>query len=71
MSGIVWGRTAERSTWAAEARGAVLAVTRSLAGGWLATVTWNPRSARPGTVSHRLPTRLAAQRWAEQQAGAR
>ena len=61
-----WARTSDRSTWRAYKGGLVLTVSRLAGGGWQAVV-------ESGNVTERspapLPTRLAAQRWAESRAG--
>ena len=62
-----WARTSDRSTWRAYKGGLVLTVTRVADGsGWTATVE------SPNTTEHSpapLPTRLAAQQWADSHAG--
>ncbi len=62
-----WRQTFERSTWRACRGGLVLTASRAADGsGWLATVespNVSERSPAP------LPTRLAAQRWADSRAG--
>ncbi len=62
-----WARTSDRSVWHAYRNGLVLTVTRVADGsGWQATVespNVTERSPAP------LPTRLAAQRWADSRAG--
>ena len=62
-----WARTSDRSVWRAYKGGLVLTVTRVAGGsGWQATVespNVTERSPAP------LPTRLAAQRWADSRAG--
>ena len=62
-----WARTSDRSVWRAYKGGLVLTVTRVADGsGWTATVespNVTERSPAP------LPTRLAAQAWAESRAG--
>ena len=64
---VTWERTAERSTWLAEAPGGmILTVTHLAAGGWRAIVC-RPNAERPaaGDRGPVLPRRLAAQQWAE------
>ena len=62
-----WARTSEPSTWRAYKNGFVLTVTRVADGsGWPATVE------SPSVTEHSpapLPTRLAAQQWADSRAG--
>lgn len=62
-----WARTSDRNVWRAYKGGLVLTVTRVAdGGGWQATVespNVTERSPAP------LPTRLAAQQWADNRAG--
>jgi hypothetical protein len=62
-----WARTSDRAVWRAYKAGLVLTVTRAADGsGWLAMVesaNVTERSPQP------LPTRVAAQRWADGRAG--
>ena len=62
-----WARTSDRNVWRAYKGGLVLTVTRVADGsGWLAVVEGanvTERSPAP------LPTRLAAQSWADRRAG--
>ena len=62
-----WARTSDRAVWRAYKGGLVLTVTRLADGsGWPATVE------SPGVTERSpapLPTRLAAQRWADSRAG--
>ncbi|HEX3960811.1 MAG TPA: hypothetical protein VHZ03_30020 [Trebonia sp.] len=58
-----WERTPDRTTWCASTGSTVMAVTRVNTGLWVAMVD----SAR----SPELATRLTAERWAENQAGAK
>jgi hypothetical protein len=77
-----WGRTPERTTWAAAAGQAVLTVSRQVSGGtttqtadgrasgpWVAQVRWPATTGRAARSATRygFGTRLAAQRWAELQ----
>ncbi len=59
----IWERTAERFTWRAVAGNAVLTVSRSAYGYWLAIVESPGQKALRAAVR----TRLAAQRRAERQ----
>ena len=62
-----WARTSDRSVWRAYRNGLVLTVTRVAGGsGWQATVE-SPNVAERSPAP--LPTRLAAQRWADSRAG--
>ena len=62
-----WARTSDRNVWRAYKGGLVLTVTRVADGsGWTAVVEGpniTERSPAP------LPTRIAAQRWADSRAG--
>jgi hypothetical protein len=61
-----WTRSADRSTWVADAGDVTLAVTRQTGGGW------RPGVHRPGAPDVNGPatrTRTAAQQWAEQYYG--
>lgn len=62
-----WARTSDRAVWRAYLNGLVLTVTRVADGsGWQATVeSPNVTEQSPSP----LPTRLAAQRWADSRAG--
>ena len=62
-----WARTSDRAVWRAYKGGLVLTVTRVADGsGWTATAeSPNATERSPAT----LPTRLAAQRWADSRAG--
>ena len=62
-----WARTSDRNVWRAYEGGLVLTVTRVADGsGWTATVE-SPNVTEQSPVP--LPTRLAAQRWADSRAG--
>ena len=62
-----WARTSDRSTWRAYKGGLVLTVTRVADGsGWTATVE-SPNVTEQSPAP--LPTRLAAQQWADSRAG--
>ena len=62
-----WARTSDRNVWRAHKSGLVLTVSRLAAGGgWQAVVEGQGVTER-STVP--LPTRLAAQRWADSRAG--
>jgi hypothetical protein len=62
-----WARTSDRSTWRAYKGGLVLTVTRVADGsGWTATVE-SPNVTEQSPAP--LPTRLAAQHWADSRAG--
>ena len=62
-----WARTSDRNVWRAYKGGLVLTVTRVAGGsGWQATVE-NPNVTERCPAP--LPTRLAAQRWADSCAG--
>ncbi len=62
-----WARTSDRNVWRAYRGGLVLTVTRVADGsGWQATVE-SPNVTERSTVP--LPTRLAAQAWADNRAG--
>jgi hypothetical protein len=56
-----WAQTADRRTWCASTGSTVMTVTKTATGRWRAAVS----DAR----SPDLATRLAAQEWAERQAG--
>lgn len=58
-----WERTPDRSTWRAASGGTILTVSKLTNGKWRGVVD----DAR----SPELVTRLAAQSWAEREAGAR
>jgi hypothetical protein len=58
-----WAQTADRRTWCASTGSTTMTVTKLTTGGWQAAVD----AAR----SPELATRLTAQRWAENQAGAK
>jgi hypothetical protein len=58
-----WKQTPDRRTWCASDGSTVMTVTRVSTGLWAAIVG--------GEKSPELATRLAAQRWAEKQAGAK
>jgi hypothetical protein len=60
-----WARTSDRSTWRAYQRGLVLTVTRVGVDYWEALAEDDGATER----SPVLPSRLAAQRWAENRAG--
>jgi hypothetical protein len=59
---VRWAQTADRRTWCASTGNTVMTVTRLATGRWRAAV----EDAR----SPEFATRLLAQRWAENQAGA-
>ena len=62
-----WARTSDRNVWRAYKGGLVLTVTRVADGsGWTATVE-SPSVTERSTAP--LPTRLAAQSWADSRAG--
>ena len=62
-----WARTSDRNVWRAYKAGLVLTVTRVADGtGWTATVE-SPNVTEQSPAP--LPTRLAAQRWADSRAG--
>ncbi len=62
-----WARTSDRNVWRAYKGGLVLTVTRVADGtGWTATVE-SPNVTEQSPAP--LPTRLAAQRWADSRAG--
>jgi hypothetical protein len=62
-----WARTSDRDVWRAYKGGLVLTVTRVADGsGWQATVE-SPNVTERSTAP--LPTRLAAQQWADNRAG--
>jgi hypothetical protein len=62
-----WARTSDRKVWRAYKGGLVLTVTRVAdGGGWQATVE-SPNVTERSPAS--LPTRLAAQQWADDRAG--
>ena len=59
-------RTSDRAVWRAYKGGLVLTVSRLIGGGWLAMVEGEGVTERSPAP---LPTRLAAQRWADSRAG--
>ena len=61
-----WARTSDRAVWRAYKTGLVLTVTRLAGDGWQAVVEGNGVTERSPAP---LPTRLAAQRWADSRAG--
>ena len=61
-----WARTSDRAVWRAYRNGLVLTVTRLAGEGWLAAVEGEGVTERSPAP---LPTRLAAQRWADSRAG--
>ena len=62
-----WARTSDRNVWRAYKAGLVLTVTRVADGsGWTATAE-SPNVTEQSPAP--LPTRLAAQRWADSRAG--
>jgi hypothetical protein len=60
-----WARTADRHVWRAYKNGLMLTVTEAIGGGWHPVVE-GPGVTRHGPV---VGSRVAAQRWAEDQAG--
>jgi len=67
MTAVTWERTADRAAWRASLNGLLLTVTRLTGGdGWRAVVEGQGVTER----SAPLPTRVRAQRWAENRAGA-
>jgi hypothetical protein len=61
-----WARTSDRAVWRAYNSGLVLTVTRLAGDSWQAVVEGDGVTERSPAS---LPTRLAAQRWADSRAG--
>lgn len=66
QAGEPWTRTGDRATWRAVINGLLLTVTGLAGGGWQALAEGEGAAAGRSPV---LPSRAAAQRWAEAHAG--